>query len=187
MKIIAILCGLCFIVRLISPWLNLTAIQSYFATATRVDAILLGVGLALVADHKIFKKIQPLAKYAVGVGIALWLISLSTHSEVPDNYYRVVVEFPLANFTALALVVAVIDQDSLLSKACIVRWACWLGTMSYGLYVYHFIYYKWLALTFTPMLSHSMPDLWAYPATAVVALAVTIGLGIVRGLAADRS
>jgi peptidoglycan/LPS O-acetylase OafA/YrhL len=178
LKIIAVLSGLCFTVRLISPWIHLSPMRSYFATPTRVDAILLGVGLALVADHKIFKRLQPLAKYAVLVGTALWLISFSTHPNDPNNYYRVAVEIPLANFTVLALVAAVIDENSALAKACRVRWACWLGTMSYGLYVYHYTYHKWFSDTFRPQLSQYMPDPWAYLATAVIALALTIGLGM---------
>ncbi len=178
LKIIAVLCGLSFAVRLISPWIHLSATRSYLATPTRADAILLGVGLALVADHRIFKKIQPLAKYAVLVGTALWLISFSTHPTVPYNYYRVAVEFPLANLTALALVAAVIDENSGLARVCRVRWACWLGTMSYGLYVYHYTYHQWFSETFRPLLSQYMPDPLAYLATTVVALALTIGLGV---------
>jgi peptidoglycan/LPS O-acetylase OafA/YrhL len=88
------------------------------------------------------------------------------------------VEVPLANLTVLALVAAVLDEKSLIAGACRVRWACWLGTMSYGLYVFHFIYEKWFAFTFRPMLSHYMPDLWAYLASTAVALALTIGLGM---------
>lgn len=177
LKIIAVLCGLCFTVRLLSPWLHLSARRCYFATPTRVDAILLGVGLALVADHRIFKKLQPFAKYAVVAGTALWLISFSTHVSDPDNYYRVAVETPLANFTVFALVIALLEKDSLFARVCSVRWACWLGTMSYGLYVYHFTYHLWFWETFKPMLANHMGSTWADLATSVVALAVTIALG----------
>ncbi len=178
LKIIAVLCAICFTVRLISPWINLSMYGILFTTPARVDAILLGVGLALVAEHEIFKRLQPLAKYGVVVGTALWLISYSTHLNDPNNYHRVLVEVPLANLTVLALVAAVLDEKSLIAGACRVRWACWLGTMSYGLYVFHFIYEKWFAFTFRPMLSHYMPDLWAYLASTAVALALTIGLGM---------
>jgi peptidoglycan/LPS O-acetylase OafA/YrhL len=178
LKIIAVLCGFCFTIRLISPLIHLSPSRVYFATPTRVDAILLGVGLALVADHKVFKRLQPLAKYAVVVGTALWMISFSTHPDDPNNYYRVAVEIPLANFTVLALVAAAIDEKSRLARACTVRWACWLGTMTYGLYVYHFTYHKWFSDTFRPILSHYMPDPWAYVATAAIAFALTIGLAV---------
>jgi peptidoglycan/LPS O-acetylase OafA/YrhL len=179
LKIIAVLCGLCFIVRLISPWIHLSPNQSYFATATRLDAILLGVGLALVADHRIFKRMQPLAQYAVVLGTALWLISFSTHPDNPDTYYRVCVEFPLANFTVLALVAALIDERSVMARVCSARWVCWLGTMSYGLYVYHYIYHKWFANTFRPRLARHMPDPYADLAITAIGLALTIVLGMV--------
>ena len=178
LKIIAVLSGLCFTLRFISPWLHLSARRCYYGTPTRVDAILLGVGLALVADYKIFKRLQPLAKYAVLVGTALWIISFSTHRDDPYNYYCVVVETPLANFTVLALVAAVIEEGSGFARACSVRSACWLGTMSYGLYVFHYTYHVWFLQSLRPRLSHHMPDPWSYLATAAIALALTIGLGI---------
>jgi peptidoglycan/LPS O-acetylase OafA/YrhL len=178
LKIIAALCGLCFILRLISPWIHLTGRRCLYGTPTRVDAILLGVGLALVADHRILKQLQPLAKYAVLVGTALWLISFSTHVQDPDNYYRVVVETPLANFTVLALLVAVLEKDSVIARACSARWACWLGTMSYGLYVFHYTYHVWFAQCLRPMLTHYVGTPWDDLATAAIALTLTITLGM---------
>ena len=178
LKIIAVLCGICFTLRLISPWIHLSVNRSYYATPTRVDAILLGVALALVADHKLFKRLQPLAKYAVVMGTALWLISFSTHVGEPNNYYRVAVETPLSNFTVLALLVTLLEKDSLFARACSVRWACWLGTMSYGLYVYHFTYHVWFAQSLRPLLSNYLGTPWDYLATTAVALVLTIGLGV---------
>jgi peptidoglycan/LPS O-acetylase OafA/YrhL len=177
LKIIAILCGICFTLRVISPWLHLSPRRCYLTTPTRVDAILLGVGLALVIDHELFKKVQPLAKYAVLVGTALWLISFSTHVADPDNFYRVAVEMPLANFTVLALMVALLEKDSVFARVCSVRWACWLGKMSYALYVFHYTYHVWFWQTLRPMLAGYIGASWAYPATAAIALAVTIVLG----------
>ena len=118
LKIVAVFCGLSCTLRFISPWIHLSAIRCYFATPTRADAILLGVGLALVADHKIYKRLQPLAKYAVLVGTALWLTSFSTHIDHPNNYFRVAVETPLANFTVLALLAAILEKESVIARVC---------------------------------------------------------------------
>jgi peptidoglycan/LPS O-acetylase OafA/YrhL len=130
LKIIAVLCAMCWTIRLVSPWIHLSPSRSYYATPTRVDAILLGVGLALVADHKMYKRFQPLAKYVVLVGLALWVTSFSTHPDHPTNYYRVAIEISLGNFIVLALLAAALEEGSALARACSVRWACWLGTMS---------------------------------------------------------
>ena len=178
LKIVAILCAACWTLRVISPWIYLSVNRSHLATPTRVDAILLGVALALVADHKIYKRLQPLAKYAALAGMALWIISSSTHLDDPRNYYSVAFEITLGNFVVLALISAVIDEGSAFARICNVRWARWLGVMSYGLYVFHYTYYTWFLDSFRPRLLRYMPDPWDYLATAAIALAVTIMLGV---------
>ena len=50
--------------------------------------------------------------------------------------------------------------------------------MSYGLYVYHFTYHIWFSDSLLPVFSRHLPDPWNYVATAAVALALTIGLGM---------
>jgi peptidoglycan/LPS O-acetylase OafA/YrhL len=114
----------------------------------------------------------------VVAGVTLWLISFSTHPDLPDNYFRVAVEVSLANLTVFALVAAITEKGSGFERIFSVRWACWLGTMSYGLYVYHFTYHIWFANSLRPQFSKLLPDPWDYVATAIVAFAVTLGLGI---------
>ena len=92
LKITLSICALCWIIRLIAPWIHLSPTRGYYATPTRVDAILFGVALALVADHEIYKRYQYLAKYVAVVGSLLWLLTFANHPDYPDNYYRLVLD-----------------------------------------------------------------------------------------------
>jgi peptidoglycan/LPS O-acetylase OafA/YrhL len=178
LKIIAALCATCWTIRLLSPWIHLSSDDCYFNTLTRFDTILFGVALALVADHALYKRFQPFAKYAALAGIALWIISFSTHAEHSENYYRVAVEYTLANFTVVMIVAAVLEERSGFAKACSARWACWLGSMSYVLYTFHYIYLGWLHHTFRHWLLGRLSPHLATIVTVGSALIGTIALGM---------
>lgn len=178
LKVIAVLCASCWIVRLISPWIHFSSNQSYFNTLTRVDTILFGVGLALITDHALYKRLQPWAKYAALIGIVLWLVSFSTHAQEPENYYRVAIEYTLANFIVVAIIAAVLEEGSAFARFCSVRWACWLGTMSYALYTFHYIYLGWLHNSVRNSLTQRMSTPLATLLTVALALVFTLGLGM---------
>ena len=75
--------------------------------------------------------------------------------------------------------IAILEKDSLFAKACSIRWACWLGTMSYALYVFHYTYHVWFLQSLRPRIAHHLPGPWPDLATAAIALAFTIGLGVI--------
>jgi peptidoglycan/LPS O-acetylase OafA/YrhL len=178
LKIVGILmaasCGL----RLISPWIHLSTSRCYVATPTRADSILMGVGLALMAGHWIVERIRPYALYIALCGVIIFLISSATHSAAPSVYLRVAFETPLANITALATLIAVLDAKSTFAKLCSARWACWLGRMSYALYVLHYPYQHWFLFTVRPWLHVYMSEFWATGLTAILAFALTIALAM---------
>lgn len=178
LKIVVAICALCWMVRLISPWIHLSPERSYFATPTRIDTILFGVALALVADHHIYRRFQPLAKYAAAVGIVLWLVSCRTHWNQDFIYYRLTVEYALANFTLFALIAAALEEGSAFARFLSVRWVCWLGKMSYGLYVFHLLYRPWFINSLRPMLLKRVSDPGASIVTVTSALALTVALGM---------
>lgn len=179
LKIIAALCATCWTVRLISPWIHLSSNDSYFNTVTRVDTILLGVALALVADHDLYKRFQPYAKYAALAGVAAWVMSFYIHAEQPENYYRVAVEYSLANFTVVMVIAAVLEQGSAFANACSAKWVCWLGTMTYGLYIFHYIYLGWLHNSLRQWLLLRFAPPLATIITVSTALTGTLTLGMI--------
>lgn len=179
LKITIVLCALCWTVRLISPLIHLSTMRCYFATPTRVDTILFGVVLALIADTHTFKRLQPYAKYAALCGTAIWMISFSFHSNDANNYYRLAVEYTIGNFTLLALISAVMEEGSVIARVCSVRWACWLGNMSYGLYVFHYTYHVWFLNSLRPRLSQLIPQPFDLFATGAIALVCTVALGMI--------
>ncbi len=179
LKVIGVLCSTCWTIRLMSPWIGLSSDESYVNTLTRVDTILFGVALALVTDHALYKRFQPFAKYAALAGAALWVISFSTHAEHPENYYRVAVEYTLANFTVVMVIVAVLEKGSAFTMACSARWVCWIGSMTYGLYIFHFICLLWLRDTLRQWLMEYFSPHLATVITVTTALVSTVLLAMV--------
>jgi len=80
----------------------------------------------------------------------------------------------LALFYASILMIVVITPDGLLSRAFRARWLMWLGTISYGLYLFHSI-----ALgVVSPFVLHYQPATanWLRAAAAISALAAALCL-----------
>jgi peptidoglycan/LPS O-acetylase OafA/YrhL len=111
----------------------------YFATDTRLDGLLLGTLLAHLMA-------RPAAKFSVGPGaVAVALIGLAFligH----DGFYdiRAQVADPLLaglfSFAVIAYVAA--HPASRTAKALSSRWLVWLGQISYGLYIWHYPFFK---------------------------------------------
>jgi peptidoglycan/LPS O-acetylase OafA/YrhL len=80
----------------------------------------------------------------------------------------------LALFYASGLMIAMIAPESILSRVFRVRWLMGLGTIAYGLYLYHVIV---LAATFH-ILRHHSPSMtsWLDAVTACCSLVAAIGL-----------
>jgi peptidoglycan/LPS O-acetylase OafA/YrhL len=176
LKIIVGLCSLSWTIRIASPWIHLSLHRCYIATPTRVDTVLLGVALVLILDHQIYKCFQPFAKYVCLGATVLWITSAFFHRELPNNYFRVAVEYSLGNVIVLALLIAVLDEGGTFERIFSARWIGWLGKISYGLYVFHFTYHIWFLYSFRPWLTHYLREPYASLATAAIALGVTIAL-----------
>ncbi len=178
LKVTLSICALCWMIRLIAPWIHISPTRGYYATPTRVDAILFGVALALVADHEIYKRYQYLAKYVAIIGSILWLLTFINHPDYPDNYYRLVLDCSFGNFIVLAVIVAALEEGSAFARFLSVRWVCWLGQMSYALYTFHFTYHAWFLNSLRPMLERYIAEPGAFILTLTLALALTIALGM---------
>jgi peptidoglycan/LPS O-acetylase OafA/YrhL len=180
LKVTAVLIVACSIIRFLAPWLHISSSRSYFATPTRVDAILLGVMLALIRRDLIYKRLEPFAKYVALAGTAGMMgMIIITGSAAPSTPNRIAVLFPLVNLTAAALVVAVMEENSFLCRVCSLRWITWLGSLSYGLYVFHLTYGKWFIDSVLPRVAALMPAPCALVVTALIAFALTLLLAVV--------
>ncbi|MGA2672938.1 MAG: acyltransferase [Terracidiphilus sp.] len=179
LRVTALLIVLCCVVRLLSPWMHLSTTRCYFLTPTRVDAILLGVVLALVRHGTIYKRLEPFAKFVALAGVSVMIITaIWTGHTMPGTYLRVALQIPCVNLTAAAIIIAVMERGSLFCRICSARWACWLGSLSYGLYVFHLTYAGWFLKSFEPRLAVYMPRPWAFIASAAVAFCLTLALAV---------
>jgi peptidoglycan/LPS O-acetylase OafA/YrhL len=181
LRVTWILIVLCCVVRFSAAWMHLSPQSCYFMTPTRVDAILLGVVLALIRHDRIYKQMEPFAKYVAMAGIAV-VMALATMSSIPlglpFTYTRVAFEIPLVNIVATAIIVAVLEEKSLLNNLCSLRWISWLGSLSYGLYVFHFVYQDWFRDSLAIHLKRHMPGYVATAITIATASCLTLLLAI---------
>jgi len=179
LRVTVLLIGLCCVFRVFAPWMHLSVIRCYFVTPTRVDAILLGVVLVLSRGHRIYKTLEPYAKWVALAGVSsMIVIALWTGHAMPETDLRLALQIPCVNLTAAAVVVAVMEEGSLLCRICSLRWACWLGSLSYGLYIFHFTYVSWFVKVFEPGLAVYMPETLAFITSGAVAFCLTLCLAL---------
>jgi peptidoglycan/LPS O-acetylase OafA/YrhL len=131
----------CFAFRFAAPMLFQTPGQISTFTPVRVDAILLGVVLALIRGDALFDRITRFAKWIVLAGGATVILIADWKGDAwARSFQGLQIGLPIVNITAAALIVAVVEEGSLLNRICSQRWACWLGSLSYSLYVFHLVY-----------------------------------------------
>jgi peptidoglycan/LPS O-acetylase OafA/YrhL len=177
LRITCILIASSFILRMASPWLHLSFEKVYLSTPTRVDAILLGVVLAIVRHDKIYERLVPMAKYVVLAGFSIAAVrAVLTGNAWSFNYLDVALMFPCVDITCVAMVVAVMEKDSWLCRVCSRNWICWMGKISYGLYVIHFTYVMWFQNTVIPGLTRHMPHTIAVFMSGSMAFILTLML-----------
>lgn len=129
-----------------------------YCSLTRADAILLGVLLALVYKHSIFTKFKPYAKWVVLAGVCPVIVwTLWNGTEWPRSSLGSQIIIPWINFTAVAIIVTVMQEGTWLNWACSQKWICWFGRRSYSLYIFHFMYARLFRGKLTPFLAGHLP------------------------------
>ncbi len=190
-KLIWICSGLiatCCVLRLASPLLPISVGDMSFVTFNRVDAVLLGVLLNLVSGTNWMQKCTPLAKWVV-IGGAILTASLGFikgESWAMSTYAGKETWITLANFTALAVVVAVLEEGSLLNRMCSQKWICMVGALSYSLYVFHLTYVDFFFIKVKSELAVYMSRPLAALASAGMALCTTFVLSYLTYLCIER-
>ena len=126
---------------------------AYCSTFTRVDGIICGAIVALrTMDHGISDRLKRTAISTTFVGVAILAYQgiVFGHSK-PQDYTSIVWMTPLANTIATALLILLLREETWLSRVCSKRWICKLGSLSYGLYVFHFLYCDYFVHTLVPL------------------------------------
>lgn len=177
----------CWVVRLAAPLLFISTPDMTFFTATRGDAILMGVLLNLICESRAYRKAIPYAKWAALCGVVTILVLTHYNGlEWSMTYAGKEVWIPLANVTAVAIVVAVMEEGSVLNRMCSQTWVCWLGALSYSAYVFHLTYSRFFLYDVTARLDGYMRHSFAVLTSASLALGLTLVLSTLSYLLLER-
>ena len=148
-------------------------------TLTRVDAILMGVLLSLMSESLIYRQLMPFAKWATLCGVmTMALLAYFNGTAWSNTHVGKEIWIPLANVTALAMIMAVLEEKSFLNKICSLKWICWLGSLSYSLYIFHFTFRHFFLDDLTTQLSANMRWSFAVLAAGALAFCVTLLLSL---------
>lgn len=178
MVVVSVLIGVCWALRLAAPLLSWTPFQMFYLTPTRADAIMFGVLLSLLRGSSFLEKVKPLAKWFALAGVLVVAVRAGMGYGWADDYVGTEIVLPLLNLTALATIMAVIEQGSWLNRVCSKTWICWIGSRSYSLYIIHYMFYQWYRNTLLLGLSNHMRRSVAVLIGALIVLALTFVLSM---------
>jgi peptidoglycan/LPS O-acetylase OafA/YrhL len=170
---------LCSLVRLTAPLFFISARTISISTPTRADAILMGVLLSLICESTLYGWLVPTAKWMIIIGITTTaILAFSQGASWAFGIGGREVLIPLANVTAVAMIVAVMEEGSLLNRLCSQRWICWLGSLSYSLYVFHLTFSNFFLYHLTPRFDALMRHSLALFASTILAFCTTLVLSL---------
>jgi len=93
---------------------------------------------------------------------------------------------PLVNFTSFAIIITVMEEGTLINRLCSQKWICWLGSLSYSLYVFHLTYAVFFLDTVTRVLEDHMRQSFAVLTAGLLAFCLTLLLSIICYLLIER-
>ena len=164
-----------FVLRAAAPLVTSVADQYVYFTPTCMDAILLGVVLALLRGDQVCERFAWVAKWVVLCGAATAMMLAGWKGrEWAFSFWGEEIVTPLANLVALSLIVAVREQNSLLQRVCCFSWARWLGKRSYSAYVFHLLFAPFFFHVVSVRLSRYMRPHFAVIASGIAAFCLTI-------------
>ena len=149
--------ALSWVFRLACPLLHIGPLEAYFLTPARIDAILLGAALALVREQPAFERARRIAPSValvtamIGVLLPCLFGEDAFETNLGSNF-----SYFWADLSASAILLVVLNEQSLLARACNWKWICRLGVISYSVYLFHFAFRDWDLLQFVPRLTPHM-------------------------------
>jgi peptidoglycan/LPS O-acetylase OafA/YrhL len=154
----------------------------YF-TPTCVGPILLGVILALLHGEKVYQRFEWTGKWIVlGGASAVMVLSGWKGREWASSFWGEEIIAPLTSILGFALVVAIQEKNSLLQRLFSVRWACWLGGLSYSAYVFHLVFAPFFFHVVSVRLCIYMRPHFAAITSGVAAFCLTIMLSMLSSI-----
>jgi peptidoglycan/LPS O-acetylase OafA/YrhL len=175
--LIVVCCG----IRFAAPWLGIAVLDMSFFTLTRVDAVLMGVLLSLLGDSKLVQRAKPYAKWvALGGAVTFWVLAVvKGETWAMTTYAGKETWITLANFTGVAVLLAVLEEGSFLNRICSHQWICFVGALSYSLYVFHYLYRPYFLSDVTDYFARHMRLSFASLMAAGIALCITFALSLI--------
>jgi len=171
---------LCCGIRFAASYLGISIMDLSFFTLTRVDAVLMGVLLSLVGETKLMQRVKPYAKWLALSGAAtFWVLAVvKGETWAMTTYAGKETWITLANFTGVAILLAVLEEGSFLNRICSQQWICFVGALSYSLYVFHYLYRPYFLTEVTDYFARHMRLSFASLMAAGMALCVTFALSL---------
>lgn len=168
----------CCLFRVAWPLWGLPMSYGYFITPARVDGIILG---AVLAIH--YKRATNWTSFvrAAKVGIPILLlgmlaVTLIAGSTFPDSYVGIALCTPAMNLLGMGFVILALTPGNVVARVCSGSKICKFGKLTYGLYVFHYLYCSYFLYSVAPALARYMPRQIAHLASSGLALGLTTTL-----------
>jgi peptidoglycan/LPS O-acetylase OafA/YrhL len=185
-KLVKIVIGLLVcssLLRAVAPLVTDVADRYVYFTPTCVGPILLGVILALLHGEKVYQRFEWTGKWIVlGGASAVMVLSGWKGREWASSFWGEEIIAPLTSILGFALVVAIQEKNSLLQRLFSVRWACWLGGLSYSAYVFHLVFAPFFFHVVSVRLCIYMRPHFAAITSGVAAFCLTIMLSMLSSI-----
>lgn len=124
-------------------YIGTPAIRLFNGLDTRMDILLIGSILAILLNYNLIKKSKLsdslllfLVPFSV-VGLITFFIF--TNWYMPELYYWI---FTLEGIFVSIIIFDIFVGNNMLKQILSMKWLVWVGSISYGIYLYHFPIYK---------------------------------------------
>jgi peptidoglycan/LPS O-acetylase OafA/YrhL len=125
------------------------------------------------------ERVKPWTKWFALAGIlGVAIRSVLMLHDWPISYLGTEIMLPLLNLVAVAIVIEVLQEESWVNRVCRKSWICWVGKLSYSLYVFHYLFYGWYKRSLLPALAIHMSPPIAVIAGSLIILAFTFVLSM---------
>lgn len=124
-----------------------TVERLYYGLDTRVDALMVGcaLGVALASGHLTSGSRKEALSRVLVVIAPVSVACLLVFSTVADHHAPYMYQygfFSIELLTAILIMDVLLNDNSMIRRLLGMKWLVWIGTLSYGLYLWHYPIYK---------------------------------------------